>query len=144
MEGLSWPPTASSAASRRVMQANRRRDTKPEVALRSALHRAGLRYRCDLRIDLVGGRVRPDVVFTRRRVAVFVDGCFWHACPEHGTQPKANQQYWAQKLSRNVERDALNTALLVDSGWIVVRVWEHEAVDTAVERVKAALDCAAR
>ena len=144
MEGLSRPPDASSAASRRVMQANRRRDTKPEVALRSALHRAGLRYRCDLRIDLSGGRVRPDIVFTRRRVAVFVDGCFWHACPEHGTHPKANQQYWAQKLSRNVERDALNTTLLVDAGWIVVRVWEHEAVDTAVERVQAALNCAAR
>ncbi len=121
------------------MQANRRRDTKPEISLRSALHRAGLRYRCDLRIDLPGGRVRPDIVFTRRKVAVFVDGCFWHRCPEHASQPKSNTDYWSQKFARNVERDIRNTELLVDAGWSVVRVWEHEELSDAVERVLAAL-----
>lgn len=124
---------------RHIMQANRRRDTKPEFRLRSALHRAGLRYRCDLRIDLPDGRVRPDIVFTRQKVAVFVDGCFWHRCPEHASQPKSNAGYWSQKFARNVERDIRNTELLVDAGWSVVRVWEHEELSDAVERVMAAL-----
>lgn len=126
------------------MRANRRRDTKPELAIRTALHRAGFRYRCDLRIDLPGGRVRPDIVFTRKRVAVFVDGCYWHSCPEHGTQPKSNQAFWSQKLARNVERDARNTDLLTGSGWTVVRVWEHEDTVAAVERIKEALAASLR
>jgi DNA mismatch endonuclease (patch repair protein) len=130
---------ASSEGRRRNMQANRRRDTRPELALRSALHRAGFRYRCDFRIDLPGGRVRPDVVFTRKRVAVFVDGCFWHCCPEHGSKPSVNQSYWSPKLARNVERDARNTAWLTEAGWTVVRIWEHEDVVSAMEHVTAAL-----
>jgi DNA mismatch endonuclease (patch repair protein) len=121
------------------MQANRRRDTKPELALRSALHRAGFRYRCDFRIDLLNGRVRPDIVFTRKKVAVFVDGCFWHCCPEHGAQPSVNRSYWSPKLARNVERDARNTALLTEAGWTVLRVWEHESVVSGLERVRAVL-----
>lgn len=125
------------------MQANRRRDTAPELALRSALHRAGFRYRCDFRIDLPGGRVRPDIVFTRRRVAVFVDGCFWHCCPEHGSKPSVNQSYWSPKLARNMERDARNTAWLTEAGWTVVRIWEHEDVASAMGRVAAALRTAA-
>jgi DNA mismatch endonuclease (patch repair protein) len=124
------------------MQANQRRDTGPEMALRSALHRAGFRYRCDFRIDLPGGRVRPDVVFTRRRVAVFVDGCFWHCCPAHGSKPSTNQSYWSPKLARNVERDARNTAWLTEAGWTVVRIWEHEDVASAMEHVVAALRAA--
>lgn len=132
-------PAASSEGRRRNMQANRRRDTKPELALRSALHRAGFRYRCDLRIDLPGGRVRPDIVFTRKRIAVFVDGCFWHCCPEHGSQPSVNQSYWSPKLARNAERDARNTELLTDAGWEVVRVWEHEDISSAFGRVSAAV-----
>jgi len=88
------------------MAAIRRRDTKPELALRRALHGRGYRYRKDLRLDLdSGARVRPDIVFTARRVAVFVDGCFWHCCPEHGTRPANNTWYWEPKLARNVERD---------------------------------------
>jgi len=88
------------------MRANRRTDTKPEMALRRALHRQGYRFRKDYRLDLAGGtRVRPDIAFTARRVAVFVDGCFWHACPEHGTRPANNVWYWEPKLRRNVERD---------------------------------------
>lgn len=125
------------------MQANRRRDSAPELALRSALHGAGFRYRCDFRIDLPGGRVRPDIVFTRRRVAVFVDGCFWHCCPEHGSKPSVNQSYWSPKLARNVERDARNTPWLTEAGWTVVRIWEHEDVASAMERVAAALRTAA-
>jgi DNA mismatch endonuclease (patch repair protein) len=121
------------------MQANRRRDTKPEMALRSALHRAGFRYRCDYRIDLPEGRVRPDIVFTRRRVAVFIDGCFWHCCPEHGSKPSVNQGYWSPKLARNVERDARNTGLLREAGWTVLRIWEHVHVKAAFELVAAAV-----
>jgi DNA mismatch endonuclease (patch repair protein) len=125
---------------RRNMQANRRRDTGPERALRSALHAAGLRYRCDLRIDLKSGRrARPDIVFTRRRVAVFVDGCFWHSCPQHGRDPRKNAGYWAPKLARNRERDLENTRALEAAGWIVVRVWEHDDVGDGVDRVTRAL-----
>ncbi|MCT1448684.1 very short patch repair endonuclease [Brevibacterium casei] len=122
------------------MQANRRRDTKPELALRSALHKAGFRYRCDFRIDLPEGRVRPDIVFTRRRVAVFVDGCFWHCCPEHGSCPSVNRTYWSAKLARNVERDALNTRLLRQAGWTALRIWEHVHVEAAFELVAAAVE----
>lgn len=108
------------------MKSNRRTDTKPEIALRSALHRLGLRFRKDHRIDVDGLRVRPDIVFTRARVAIFVDGCFWHRCPEHGLMPRANRDYWEPKLARNVERDTRVTAELRDAGWTVIRVWEHE------------------
>lgn len=117
------------------MLGNRRRDTKPEVALRSALHAAGLRFRKDYRLDLDGVRFRPDVVFTRAKVAVFVDGCFWHSCPTHGTRPTRNADYWLPKLERNVERDREQDAVLAASGWTVVRIWEHEPADSAAERV---------
>jgi DNA mismatch endonuclease (patch repair protein) len=122
------------------MRANRRTDTKPELALRRALHRLGYRYRKDYRLDLDGGRrVRPDVVFTARKVAVFVDGCFWHACPEHGSKPRANDWYWGPKLVRNVERDRINDAALILAGWTVVRLWEHIPLDEAISAVVAAL-----
>jgi DNA mismatch endonuclease, patch repair protein len=123
----------------RNMQANRRANTKPEVVLRSALHRLGYRYRKDLRLDLGGVKVRPDIVFTARKVAVFVDGCFWHVCPEHGRQPTTNEWYWTPKLRRNMERDAKVNAALVEAGWQVVRLWEHEPLPSAVEAVVAAL-----
>lgn len=133
-------PPAVNPGRRRNMQANRRRDTGPEMALRRALHRAGHRYRCDLRIDLPDGRrVRPDIVFSRRRVAVFVDGCFWHCCPEHGRQPSINGSYWSPKLERNRQRDRQNTEALVQAGWRVVRVWEHQSVAECVVLVAAAL-----
>jgi DNA mismatch endonuclease (patch repair protein) len=134
--------TAPSAGRRRNMRAIRRRDTKPEIALRSALHRAGFRYRCDFRIDLPVGRVRPDIVFTRRRVAVFIDGCFWHSCPTHGSSPKANEAYWSPKLARNRERDIRNTDLLKQAGWKVVRVWEHVPTDAAMRAVAEVLQAA--
>jgi DNA mismatch endonuclease (patch repair protein) len=121
------------------MRAVRRTDTKPELALRRALHRQGYRYRKDFRLDLTGARVRPDIAFTARRVAVFVDGCFWHCCPEHGTQPAANTWYWQPKLARNVERDRAADAALAAAGWSVVRVWEHETLEGAIAAVLAAL-----
>jgi DNA mismatch endonuclease (patch repair protein) len=122
------------------MRAIRRTNTKPEIALRSALHRQGYRFRKDFRLDLdEGARVRPDIAFTARRVAVFVDGCFWHACPEHGRDPAVNEWYWAPKLRRNVERDRAADAALTAAGWQVVRIWEHIAVTDAVAAVAAAL-----
>lgn len=123
----------------RNMSAIRRADTKPEVALRSALHRAGYRYRKDQRLDLGVARTRPDIVFTRARVAVFVDGCFWHACPQHGKPPTQNTGYWGPKLARNVERDRRNDEALTEAGWTVVRVWEHEPLTEAVAAVANAL-----
>jgi DNA mismatch endonuclease (patch repair protein) len=121
------------------MKANRRRDTKPELALRSALHAKGYRYRKDLRLDLPQRRVRPDIAFTARKVAVFVDGCFWHACPDHGSAPKNNEWYWSPKLAKNVERDRAADAALAEAGWTVVRLWEHVPVADAVAAVIAAV-----
>ena len=118
------------------MRANRRADTRPELALRRALHGRGFRYRKDYRLDLADGvRVRPDIVFTARKVAVFVDGCFWHCCPEHGSQPAANAWYWEPKLRRNVDRDRAADAALGQAGWTVIRFWEHESIDMAVAKV---------
>lgn len=107
------------------MQAIRRTDTKPEVALRSALHRAGFRFRKDYRIVTPDIRVKADIAFTRRGLVVFVDGCFWHGCPEHGRLPKVNEWYWSPKLERNRTRDERVTERLQASGWTVLRLWEH-------------------
>lgn len=121
------------------MRANRRTDTKPEVALRKALHGLGFRYRKDLRLDLGPVKVRPDIVFTARKVAVFVDGCFWHVCPDHGRQPTTNEWYWTPKLRRNMERDLAANEALHAAGWRVVRLWEHVALTDAVSEVLAAI-----
>lgn len=107
------------------MMGNRRRDTKPELAVRSLIHRAGLRYRVDF--APLGGRRRADIVFTRPRIAVFIDGCFWHSCPIHGTVPVSNEDYWRPKLARNVIRDHETDQQLVEAGWTVLRIWEHVA-----------------
>lgn len=116
------------------MKRVRRRDTKPELELRRELWARGLRYRVDRRV-LPGLRRKADVVFVGRRVAVFVDGCFWHRCPEHATHPKANAEFWDAKLTRNVERDRETDRRLEDAGWSVVRVWEHEDPRAAADRV---------
>lgn len=107
------------------MQGNRRRDTSPELAIRRLVHAAGFRYRVDFRLapEL---RTRADLVFTRSRIAVFIDGCFWHSCPAHGTRPKSNAEYWSPKLARNVQRDRETDAALEALGWQVLRFWEHE------------------
>jgi DNA mismatch endonuclease (patch repair protein) len=122
------------------MQANRRTDTKPEIRLRSALHRRGFRFRKDFRITAGEVKVRPDIVFTRRRVAVFVDGCFWHGCPDHGRTPSVNGWYWSPKLQRNADRDQRVTCALEATGWRVFRFWEHEALDDVVATVASALN----
>lgn len=123
----------------RNMQANKRTGTKPEVALRSILHRRGLRFRKDLPLKLNGIRVRPDVVFTRRRIAIFLDGCFWHVCPEHGRYPSRNDWYWTPKLRRNIERDKEVNQALVAAGWMPLRAWEHEDLSLFADRIQAAL-----
>jgi DNA mismatch endonuclease, patch repair protein len=130
-------PTSAGVVS--VMKANRSTDTRPEVRLRSALHRLGLRFRKDFRVQLPERSVRVDIAFTRQRLACFLDGCYWHACPEHGHAPKVNTQYWGPKLARNVERDRKVTAALQSAGWTVLRIWEHVPTDEAVREVKAAL-----
>ncbi|ORM10260.1 very short patch repair endonuclease [Prescottella equi] len=123
------------------MRAQRRRDTAPEVALRRELHRRGARFFVD-RAPLRGLRRRADLVFPRRRVAVYVDGCFWHSCPQHATSPKNNAQWWADKLAANVVRDRDTDTRLADAGWTVVRIWEHEDPTEAADRVQAALRAA--
>ena len=122
------------------MAAIRRSDTKPEIALRRALHARGLRYRKDFPIRVEGKLIRPDIVFTRRQVAIFVDGCFWHCCPEHGRKPTNNTGYWSPKLERNVERDHQQTHLLRDAGWTVIRFWEHEPLEAMQAVALSALD----
>ena len=136
MPSTSW---ASTPAVRATMRGNRRTDTKPEKALRSALHAAGYRFRKDYRLDLGDAKPRPDIVFTKAKVAVFVDGCYWHSCPDHGTTPSRNADYWTPKLARNAERDRQHNEALQEAGWAVVRVWEHESVEQAVRRDKTVL-----
>lgn len=122
------------------MAAIRRRDTLVERRVRSLLHAEGLRFRVDLPIRLDGMRpIRPDIVFTRRRLAIFLDGCFWHGCPEHGRRPNVrNGHYWSPKIGGNRERDARHTAALEAAGWTVLRFWEHESADRIAEHVKSA------
>jgi DNA mismatch endonuclease (patch repair protein) len=120
-----------------VMSRIRGADTGPELALRRALWAAGHRYR--LNSKLTG---RPDIVFPRQRVAVFVDGCFWHGCPEHAVKPKTNSDFWSRKLAGNIERDGRVNAGLENQGWRVVRIWEHEIeadVNSAVLKIAQAL-----
>lgn len=118
-------PEASTPNALATMKANRRRDTSPELELRRALHAAGLRFRVDVPLPF-DKRRRADVVFPRQKVAIFVDGCFWHRCPEHYTSPKANSAFWAEKAARNVERDRDTNQRLEALGWTVLRFWEHE------------------
>jgi DNA mismatch endonuclease (patch repair protein) len=118
------------------MSRQARRDTAPELALRRALHRRGLRYRVGIR-PIPELRGSADVVFTAARVAVYVDGCFWHMCPRHGTMPANNAEWWKAKLEGNRARDRRTDELLERHGWRVVRVWEHEEPEEAAARVAA-------
>jgi DNA mismatch endonuclease (patch repair protein) len=120
------------------MENQRRRDTRPEMALRRALHAMGLRYLVD-RQPLAGLRRRADLVFPRARVAVYIDGCFWHSCPEHGTSPRNNGAWWVAKLDANRARDADTDRRLGEAGWAVLRVWEHEDPAVAARRVAEAV-----
>ena len=136
MRSIPAAPPASSPAARAVMQGNRSADTRAEVAVRSALHRAGLRFRKNARPG--PGLPRADVVFPRARVVAFIDGCYWHRCPDHGTSPSTNRSYWSAKLDANVARDRRNDAALSAAGWRAVRVWEHEDPERAAEKIEVA------
>lgn len=117
------------------MQANKRSNTAPEMLVRRLLHAAGLRYRTDCSPDRRNLRRRADIVFTGRRIAVFIDGCFWHGCEEHFVPPKANAQYWAEKIATNAARDLETNQKLRDSGWTVLRYWEHEDPHAVAEEI---------
>ncbi len=130
---------APSAERSRNMAAVKRTNTQPEVQLRSALHAAGYRFRKDLPIRLGGRLIRPDIAFTGPRVAVFIDGCFWHSCPTHGEIPATNTTFWKEKLVANAARDRQQTKLLSDAGWLVVRIWEHEPLASAMGLITSAV-----
>lgn len=125
-------PQASSPAVRRFMSSLRTAETGPELAVRRVLHRRGLRFRVNVS-NLPG---RPDIVLTRAKVAIFVDGCFWHGCAQHAVAPKANANWWRAKPDANVARDRRNGSTLRESGWIVVRVWEHESPVAVADRIE--------
>jgi DNA mismatch endonuclease, patch repair protein len=120
------------------MRTTGRRDTPPELRIRSLLHRKGYRFRVDVS-PVSATRSRADIVFRRLKVAVYVDGCFWHGCPSHGTWPKANADWWRSKIESNRIRDRKTAAALLASGWSVVRIWEHEEPDDALRMIMAAL-----
>ena len=125
-------PLPSSRVVSRQMKRMPRRDSGPELALRRELHKRGLRFRVQIR-GLPG---TPDIVLQKAKIAVFVDGCFWHACPEHGVLPKANREWWREKLEATVERDRRKDARLEEMGWRAIHVWEHEDVEVAAEGIE--------
>lgn len=128
-------PLPLSDTVRDQFRRQRTRDTAPELALRSELHRRGLRFRVD-RSVLPGHRFRADIVFGPSRIAVFVDGCFWHGCPLHGNRPKNNADWWDAKLTANTQRDRRTDGLLASAGWIPIRIWEHESPPEAADRIE--------
>lgn len=137
-----WQPPegswASSAARRRNMQAIRSRDTTPEKAIRRLVHAKGLRYRTSAR-PLPDLRRTADMVFRPARVAVFIDGCYWHGCPEHYVSPKTNRGYWSGKVAGNMARDRDTDRRLEEAGWLVLRFWEHEEPALCAEDIAAVI-----
>jgi DNA mismatch endonuclease, patch repair protein len=131
-------PRASSSLVRRVMRANVGRTTKPERLLRSLLHARGLRFRKDYR-PCADIHCSADVVFTKARICIFVDGCFWHGCPTHFKVPATHADWWREKIADNVRRDGLRTEELTNLGWLVIRLWEHELVGAA-QQVASVVD----
>ncbi len=132
-------PPASSDAVRHRMQSTGQRDTAAERSIRKELHRRGYRYRVDRSVPGVT-RSRPDVVFPSEKVAVFVDGCFWHSCPQHATLPKQNREWWVEKLKSNVQRDRRHDEELRRAGWVVLRFWEHVDASEAASYVIQAIE----
>lgn len=128
-------PIPSSRAALARMKSAKPRDTVPEKALRSELHKRGLRYRVDVR-PIKNLNRRADIVFRFAKIAIFVDGCFWHGCPKHGTQAKSNAEFWENKIKRNRERDEETNQLLKKAGWKVIRVWEHENPEKASAKIQ--------
>ncbi|GGU87720.1 very short patch repair endonuclease [Streptomyces litmocidini] len=141
-EATDWTPPpgswASSAARRRNMQAIRSRDTKPEQIVRRLVHATGLRYRVAAR-PLPSLRRTADLVFRPAKVAVFIDGCYWHGCPDHYVPPKTNSGYWSDKVARNVARDRDTDQQLAAAGWLVLRFWEHEPSAACADKITASV-----
>ncbi|GGN55618.1 hypothetical protein GCM10012285_49530 [Streptomyces kronopolitis] len=135
-----WSPPsgswASSAARRRNMQAIKSRDTEPERLIRRLVHAKGLRYRVAAK-PLPDLRRTADMVFRPAKVAVFIDGCYWHGCPEHYVPPKTNSGYWSDKVARNIARDRDTDQRLSEAGWTVLRFWEHESPDACALQIAA-------
>ncbi|MFE3887656.1 very short patch repair endonuclease [Streptomyces lydicus] len=135
-----WSPPsgswASSAARRRNMQAIKSRDTEPERLIRRLVHAKGLRYRVAAK-PLPDLRRTADMVFRPAKVAVFIDGCYWHGCPEHYVPPKTNSGYWSDKVAGNIARDRDTDQRLSDAGWTVLRFWEHESPDACALQIAA-------
>lgn len=122
------------------MRANRRRDTKPELILRSLLHSRGLRFRVDS-VPFKGVRTRADIVFSKAKIAVFVDGCFWHGCPEHFILPKTNVDYWSTKIAKNKDRDERVDKIMSAAGWAVIHIWEHDDPGLAADLIERSWRC---
>ncbi|MFD1833150.1 very short patch repair endonuclease [Streptomyces desertarenae] len=139
-EDTFWKPPegswASSAARRRNMQAIRSRDTKPEQTVRRLVHALGLRYRVSVR-PIKDLRRTADMVFRPAKVAVFIDGCYWHGCPEHYVPPRTNSGYWSDKVAGNIARDRDTDRRLTEAGWTVLRFWEHESPDDCALKIAA-------
>lgn len=133
------PVPSSPQVSERMSRALRR-DTVPEMLIRREAHRRGLRYRVDSPLPGLPRR-RADMVFVGRRIAVFVDGCFWHSCPVHQSVPRANREWWLEKLRQNYARDRETDAHLRELGWTVLRFWEHEKPVDAVDVIERAVHC---
>lgn len=129
---------ASSERVSRQMSKLGQRDTAPEMAVRSELHRRGLRFRVHTKPEH-DFRTKADIVFRPKKVCVYIDGCFWHSCPEHGTIPASNHDFWAKKLTRNSERDLENTRILTERGWRVIRCWEHDDPVVVADLIEAGL-----
>ncbi|MEU6283820.1 very short patch repair endonuclease [Streptomyces sp. NPDC047028] len=134
---MDMTPSSPGVSARMSRQASK--DTSAELAVRRLLHAAGLRYRVEYPVPGMKRR-RVDVAFTRARVAVLIDGCFWHGCPQHATQPRANAEWWRKKLDRNMARDRETTEHLTAQGWLVLRFWEHDAPEEVAARVAAAVE----
>ena len=131
----------TDSATSRSMRSNRAGQTSPELALRSGLHRRGYRFRVGFPVPAIPRR-SIDIAFPRVRLAVFVDGCFWHRCPIHSTAPARNAGFWSDKLARNMARDIETTTALREAGWLVLRIWEHVPVEKAISDVVSALEAA--
>jgi DNA mismatch endonuclease (patch repair protein) len=139
MDVMQVRPVPSSQGASLRMQQQRSHDTETELTIRRLLHMRGYRYRIHVR-PVSGLRREADIAFGPAKVAVMVDGCFWHACPEHATWPKSNAEWWRTKIERNQQRDAMTDLALTAAGWSVLRIWEHEACDEAVDRIAAVVD----
>jgi DNA mismatch endonuclease, patch repair protein len=133
-------PKPAKVSTSKVMRSVRSSDTRYEAQVRKLVHGLGLRYRKNYRLDLPTRKVRPDLVFTRWKIAVFLDGCFWHGCPEHGHIPRSNPDYWQTRLDRNTQRDSEVDACLIDAGWQVIRIWEHVPVEDAALQIANAVE----